>query len=254
MADPIEPKKEDKQPETPPTPPVEPKKPETPPVEPKKDETELPAEFKDKSPKEIVEAIKEMSGKVADVEEMKKVIGQWEKLGTIIQSNPALYKAIEEEVKRSVAPKEEIKQDDARVATQGMIINDFEKGYAIDKLEPTKKQELHVKIGNELAEMFDPGGTKSPQQVIQEIPLDKLPRYLEKAYKLATVDDTAERARLQGIIEARQNNEASFGSIPSSNGKSDSISLTPEQRQAAQKMGVSEEQYAKNFKDLQEGK
>ena len=55
------------------------------------------------------------------------------------------------------------------------------------------------------------------------------------------------------FLAARQNAEATFGSIPSSGGKSGQIELTPKQRETARKMGISEADYIKEVIAIQKG-
>lgn len=253
-----EPKVPEKSGETPKTDP--PKEVKTPVV--KKEEFTIPDKFKDKSAVEIAKAYVEaekkmtdMATKVSKVEEMEKTLAQFQQLGQIIEGNPAVYKAVEEEVKRkSGKTDEKVPQDETKMAMQEMIINGFENSYGLNTLQPEKRQALHRKIGQELAEMFDPSGTKPYNQVIAEIPSTKLRKYLDKAYRLSTIDDAEERGRLEGILQARQNSEASLGSMPASSGKSSGPDLTPEERITAKKMGIAEKDYAAYKQKIAEGK
>lgn len=223
----------------------------------------LPDKFKGKSIEEIAQSYTELEKKLGEgaktVEEKRKLeseVEQWRQLGGFIQRNPALYKALEEEIKsgeQQSQENKETKRDDTRIALEQRIIGDFEKKYAIDSLSDESRSDLHKRIATELAEMLDPGGNKNYQQIVEELPLNKLDTYLNKAYKLATVDDTAERARLQGLLEARQNREATFGSFPASSSNSE-IQLTPEQRETARRMKISEKDYAENLKAIEEGR
>lgn len=212
----------------------------------------LPDKFKGKTAEEIatsyLEVEKEIGrlrNQVGDGEKTRQEVEQWRQLGQIIEGDPVLFSALETKIK---GPKngQPPKRDDTRVALEQTMINDFERNYGLDSIEQAKRSELNQKIGIELAEMLDPGGQKTYQEIIESIPLDRLPKYLDKAYKLATTGDQAERARMEGLIQAKQNNEASFGNIPASSSKSDGVTLTPEEREAARKMNVSEEKYLKN--------
>ena len=252
-----EPKVPEKSGETPKEPPKEVKTPEVP-----KEEFIIPDKFKDKSAVEIAKAYVEaekkmtdMATKVSKVDEMEKTLQQFTQLGQIIEGNPALYKAVEEEVKRKSGQTDEKKPvDETKMAMQEMIINNFENGFGLNTLQPEKRQVLHRKIGQELAEMFDPSGTKTYNQIISEIPPTKLRKYLDKAYKLATIDDVEERGRLEGLLQARQNSEAAVGSMPASSGKSSGPDLTAEERIVAKKMGISEKAYAEQKQKIADGK
>lgn len=241
-------------PEPTPTPPVE-----TPPVN--SSTPDIPDKFRGKPVEEVMKAYKEAEqelGKLKneignrpskeEYDKLKTAVEQWDALGEVIKGNPALLKAVEEEVKVKSSPDSDPeKKDDVRESLTIRTIGEFESRFGIDALPQEQRTALHVKIGNELKELLDPDGKKTTQKIIQDIPLDKLPRYLEKAYKLATGDDAKEKARLEGIIQSRQNGEATFGTITSSSTKSEE-SLTPEQREVARKLGVSEENYLKQLK------
>lgn len=220
----------------------------------------LPDKFKGKSAEEIaksyLEAEKELGrlrNQVGESEKFRQEVEQWRQLGNIIEGDPVLFSALETKIK---GPKSNgvDRRDDTRVALEQNAISQFESRYAIDSLSDQARAELTQKIGTEIKEMYDPEGTRTFEEVRDSIPLASLPKVLDKAYRLATMGDTAERARLEGLIQAKQNNEASFGNMPSSSGKSDGVQLTPEQREAARKMHVTEEQYAKNLRDIAEGK
>lgn len=231
-------------------------------AEPSQQISTLPEKFKGKTPEEIARAYTELerklgeqSGKISEGEKYRQEVEQWRQLGSIIEQDPVLYSAVETKVK---GPKqtngESSRRDDARVALEQTIINDFERSRGLDNLDQDRRSKLNEKIGIELAEMLDPGGKKTYTEIIENIPLDRLPKFLDKAYRLATADDTAERARMEGLVSARQNNEAAFGNIPASSGKSDGVTLTPEEKVAARRMNITEEQYAKNKAELDKGK
>ena len=222
----------------------------------------LPDKFKGKSAEEIATSYLEIEkeigrlrNQVGESEKTRQEVEQWRQLGQLIESDPVLFSALETKVK---GPKqtngESPKRDDTRAALEQTIVRDFERSRGLDSIEPEKRSQLNQKIGTELAEMLDPGGQKTYQEIIDSIPLDRLPKYLDKAYRLATADDTAERARMEGLISARQNNEASFGNIPASSGKSDGVQLTPEEKIAARRMNITEDQYAKNKAELEKNK
>lgn len=218
---------------------------------------DLPERFKGKSASEIAQSYVELEKKLGDqsqeVGDMRKEIEGWKALGRVLEENPTLSDLVEKEIDRIAGKKGDStsksdqppKADDVRLATENVIITKFEERFAIDRVDPEKKQKLHQAIGNELAEMVDPGGKMTVKQVMDSIPLDRLDRYLEKAYKLATINDREEQARIAGIVEARNNSEASFGSIPSSGVRSQQVKLTPEEQKVARRMGISEEDYIK---------
>ena len=220
--------------------------------------SDIPERFKGKTAEEIAKSYTELEkihGKHTDeVKKTRDELAQWEALGKVIAGNPELEKQVQEEIdrisgKKSQDKKEEPKNtvpDEYRRATESQIVNQFEKEIGLNKLEGDKKKEIYQRIGSELDFMAGPGGMKS-------IPLDRLPAYLDRAYKLATVNDREERSRLEAYAKARENMEASFGSIPSSGVNSETVTLTSDQQKAARKMGISEDNYKKQIKEIEKG-
>lgn len=217
---------------------------------------DLPEKFKGKTATDIAKSYLELEKKLGSTatstKQMKEELEQWQALGKILESDEALYKQVEAKVKQGTTVQPEApKRDDQRIALENQIITKFEEGRGINYLEGEAKQALHKKIGQELAEMLDPGGTKPLNEIMNSIPLDRLDRYLDKAYKLATAGDKTEQARMEALIEARQNREASFGSIPSSGAKGRTRTLTPEQQKVARRMNMSEEDYIKELEAIE---
>jgi hypothetical protein len=235
--------------------------------EPSSEPLQIPDKFKGKSIEDVIKAYGEAEKKLGEhskeVETVRKQLSEWEALGKVIQGNPELEKQVRKEIANLTGKKEESEDkgkdkkpvaDDTRKATEAIIISNFEKDKGITTLDPEKQKELYLKISNELADMLDPGGNKSSQEVLEGISLNKLPNYLEKAYRLATIGDEAEKARMEAYTKARQNNEAIIGSIPYSGGNSETIQLTPEQREVAKKLRIPEDKYLANLKKQQEEK
>lgn len=231
-------------------------KPETP------SQDDLPEKFKGKSASDIAKSYIELEKKLGkrseDDTKVRSQLQQWEKLGQVLESDPELYKQVEAAITRLSGKKSEttiVEKDpevkDIRITQENTIIGDFEKDFGISSLKSDKRKELHEKIAGELADMLDPGGKKSTREVIDTIPLPRLRNYLEKAYKLATSGDREERARLEALVQQRQNREASFGTFPSSSVGSQG-QLSEDERKVAKKMGISEEAYLKQKKALAE--
>ena len=222
------------------------------------EEPAVPKQFEGKTAQDIAKSYSELQklhgAQAKELGDYRENNSRWEALAKIIEGNPAIYKAIETEIDQATGKgntnNEPKKKDDTRVAVENKIVGDFEQQYGINTLETDKRKELHIKIGNEIKEMFDPSGTKNLSQVMDEIPLNTLPRYLDKAYRLAIADDTVERARVEGLLQARQNREATVGSIPSSGVNSETTELTPKQREVARRMNISEEDYRKQLEEM----
>lgn len=219
----------------------------------------LPEKFKGKTSEDIAKAYLELEkehGKHSEeVKKSRDEIAQWQALGNVIRGNPELQKSIQAEIDKisgkaveTAKPGEPTKpvRDDTRIALEDQIINKFEEEHGLKGVASEKKKEMDTAIGRELAAMLDPTGTKRASEVLAGIPLDRLPMYLDKAYKLATADDEKERARNQAYLEARTNNMAAIGSISSSGVNASSVDLTPGEREAARRMNISEEDYKKS--------
>lgn len=225
-----------------------------------KAQDDLPEKFKGKSAKEIAESYLALEKKVGEhsqeVQSARQTITQWESLGKVIQGNPALEKLIEEEIQKISKPAEkstqtqQLSRDDTRVAVEKGIVRDFETEYGIDKLAEEDKGTLQKRIGKELEEMLDPKGTKSASELVQELPLDRLPNLLRKAYRLATAEDEKERSRVKGLLQARQNRDAEFGTIPSSSASSSNQQLTAEEMKVAKKLNISPDKYLKQKQEI----
>ncbi len=224
---------------------------------------DLPEKFKGKSAKEIAESYIQLEKKAGEhsteVNQARQSLQQWEALGKVIQDNPALEKLIVEEIQKisgkdgeskNEKSEQQLSRDDTRIAVEKGIVKDFESEYGINRLAGDDKVDLQKRIGKELEDMLDPKGTTPASQLIQELPLDKLPNLLRKAYKLATADDEKERARLRGLAEARNNRDAEFGTIPSSSGSSNQVRLTEEELKVAKRLNITPEKYLKNKEEL----
>lgn len=225
----------------------------------------IPEKFKGKSASEIAKAYVEAEKKLGEhskkIGEVRGQLDQWEKLGKILEANPELYKQVESEIGKYSGQKadttsdvdDQVSQDvrDTKLATEGQIISGFEQKYNIHLLSAEKKADLLKKVGSEIAEMLDPGGKKTVRQVLDNIPLTKLNVFLEKGYRLATINDSEEQTRARSVIEARINREASFGSMASGSLPNRNTKLTDEQRKVAAKMGISEEKYLKQLQSLE---
>jgi hypothetical protein len=234
--------------------------------------SEVPEKFKGKSPQEIAKMYVELEGKIGD---QSKEIGEareyQRKMDAVLQaiwSDPNLYNQVDLQIKKisgvdvpdtkpPEVPKAPEKPDekkdqvpqpdlDTRKAMESQIINDFFRRYGIDQMEPEKRRESQVKIGTALAEMLDPGGKKSYQQIMTEVSLQKLPRFLENAYIIANKDSLT----TQAVGKA---DEGAIGSIPSSgSGVAETLTLSPEEREIAKKQGITEEKYLTRKKEILE--
>lgn len=142
---------------------------------------------------------------------------------------------------------------DNRNATINILSNQFESKVGIDKLPSDKQAEMRGKIGTMLKEMLDPKGNKTIAQVFEEVSLTKLPWYLERAYDLVTKDQQIASAKEQGkneVLAQYEGDRGMIGGMPSGSVPIDQVVLTPDEKKAADRMGISHEDYLKSKKEM----
>ncbi len=83
--------------------------------------------------------------------------------------------------------------------------------------------------------------------------LSKLPWYLERSYDAVTKDDQI-KAAVEGakneVLSQYSEQVGAIGSMPSSSASAESTTLTPQERKVAANMGVSDEDYLKQKKEI----
>jgi len=159
-----------------------------------------------------------------------------------------------EEAKTGAQPKaeEKPKVDDTRRALQNQILADFYKRHGLDKLPDDERKQEQAKIATSFAELADPGGTKSVSVLLDEVPLDRLPKYLESSYLLSSQERIAKESAQKGLLTAEEKRQASIGSLTSAGGeRAGKMALTPKERAVAEKLGVSPEDYAKSKVEIE---
>lgn len=230
----------------------------------------LPEKFKGKKPEELVNSYLDLEKKSTqlgqELQMTKKQLADMKALEEFIDSDPESLAFLKSrlEIKRgkpnqqsdskNTLPSdyENVKGEiaDTRIATQGQIFEKFEGKFGIDRLKDQEKSAIQQKIGQELKSMLDPTGSRSVGEIIGRIPLSSLPMYLEKAYQLATIDDEKEQTRRKTLAQARRNADATFSSIPSSDLAEDSTTLSADEKKVAKGLGISEEKYLKQKKEI----
>lgn len=232
---------------------------------------QVPEKFQGKSPEEIAKAYQELEKKFGETSEevasARKVMEQNDTLLRAIWSDPDLYRQVEQGVKKYTSgevlpetkpndkpPKgdegsKESQVDqvaDLKVASENRVLNEFAVKYGYNTLPEKERKDSYARLAVTLAELVDPGGKKSVRQILNNIPTSKLPRYLENAHFIANKDKFLEKAKDSGRVSHLENQEGSIGSFAASSGKAKTgVELTSREREVAQKMGVSEENYAK---------
>lgn len=144
--------------------------------------------------------------------------------------------------------------DDTRASQVSIIQERFEEKVGINKITDPKKQgEVRGMVGQMLKEMLDPKGNKTIQQVFEEVNLVKLPWYLEKAYQLVNREADLATAKESGkneVLSQYEEGVGVIGSMPGGSAPAAEMVLSAIERQTAKKMGISEEQYLKNKKEI----
>ncbi len=113
-----------------------------------------------------------------------------------------------------------------------------------------QKVDLNNRVLGELKDMLDPMGNKTMQQVLADVSLTKLPRFLEKAYDLATKEEQKLAAREAGKSEALGESAGIIGSLPSGSVNPSDVKLTNVEKEIARKQQITEEQYLENKKAI----
>jgi hypothetical protein len=221
----------------------------TPPAE------DLPEKFKGKSAADIAKSYAELEKEFGkNSEEVKTVrtqIAQFTALAEVIKSNPGLAKQVEMEIEKLAKgnqPDKTEKVDDTRTATTGIIIDKFEKESGLALLQKDDKIKIQDRVGEMIWTMRDPTHRNMTRaQAFNSIPLDQLPAFLNQSYKMVvSSSEEKEKAKLEALVETRQNNEAAMGSMSFSGVNAKENELTPEEKEVARKMHISEEKYLKN--------
>lgn len=212
---------------------------------------ELPEKFKGKSAEDIAKSYLELEKKLgenaSEIQKSKSELEEHRQLVGFIRNRPALAAAVKAEVEREIAqengqrPQAPVRDDSRRFQEQ-QALSQFETRYGIDRLPSEKRKEILGQVGSEIVDMITIDGqpVKSAEEALMRIPLDRIPRVLEKAYSLVATRDREEKARSDAFVQARMNAEASWGTIPSSGSKAGDSKVTQAQQEAARRMGISD--------------
>jgi len=200
-----------------------------------KDENELA-----KSYKSLEEEKGRLSTELGQAREFSQTV---QPLLEVIRDDPELFQALDKKLREKGQPKDMTKATpeersestkEVRSVATDLIISRFEESKGIDKLTAEEKKVAREKMGNVIAEMTG--------QALTDIDLRRLSTVLENAYTLANKDQLVEKSKLEALAKARGLDEASIGSLSSSQGKVEEA-LTPEESRVAERMGLTREQY-----------
>lgn len=222
---------------------------------------DLPEKFEGKSAEEVTKMYTELEKKMGqqsdEVSKARQYLQERELLSKAVAGSPELYKMMEREINTITGKTtaEEPKKDqkgseeagttdpqvaDLRRAEENRIISDFQNKYGIGKMPKEERSDLMKKVTTQLAELYDPGGSKPMSGILSTIKLDQLGKALDNSYWLANKDALVDRGKVPN------QDLASIGTISSSSsGKSDTTSLTDRERHTAERLGVSPDKYQK---------
>lgn len=130
------------------------------------------------------------------------------------------------------------------------VVGQFNQAHGFDKMTPEQQKEFNQRVGMALQEHLDPMGNKNLQQIMEDVSVTKLPKFLENAYNSAFKDDIIARAKEEGKIEAQNSSLGVIGSMPSTSIETNNITLTAKERDICQKAGWDEAKYLENKKEL----
>lgn len=234
------------------------------------------ARLRFKSQQEAEKSYQELERKFGEhskeVEEARKLRDQTDTLLRAIWADPDLYRQVEQGIQKYAKgevipderkpvpqkeqPKDAIQTDpaisDMKKSQENKILDDFFTRYGYKELGEQEKKDAYAKLSLSLAEIVDPAGNRPIKEVLESIPLSKLPRFLENAHRIANYDMAINQAK-QSALGSRENDEAVIGSFSSSASKSraNQVTLTNRERETARKMGISEDDYLKQKAEIQ---
>lgn len=139
---------------------------------------------------------------------------------------------------------------DSRTFLVKGIVEKFNTKYKIDKLTADERKDLNVKIGTMLQDMLDPKGNKTLAQILEDVPLTKLPGYLDHAYFMINKDKLFADAKEQGKSEALSGELGITGGFSSSDITPDSVTLSAKEKKIAENLGISEDRYLARKKEI----
>lgn len=226
----------------------------------------VPEKLQNKSTEDLVRMYGELERKLGEQSgEVKQARDTQEKMNVVLQAisrNPELYNQVEKEVQAVVRGEEpltsdvkrgepeagkekEPQRDDQRRYLENQAIADFQQKFGINKLSSEERQKLMQDVSTAWANMIDPKGRKTKQELLSSVELDVLPQQLENAYWLANKQSLVDKGSLPN------QDFASIGSVPSGSGKAEEgVNLTPQEQKIAEKLGIDPDKYAKQKQQI----
>lgn len=178
-----------------------------------------------------------------------------------IWSDPELFKQLDIAYKKRLGIEIKPNIDDEKVvstsdldtrdAVISDIVNKFYEKHGINELEEKEKGDINVKVGSLLKDFLDPNNNKKDlATAMKDASLKRLPEFLDRAYFLATKDEMLKNAELKGKKEIEDQSRGIIGGFSSSLIESNNITLSPKEREIADKMGISHEKFLARKKEI----
>lgn len=221
----------------------------------------IPENLAGKSVEDIVKMYGELERKLgeqsATVAEAKKLKKNQQLLADAIMSDPKLAQQVEGALRKKMGiesddsggdeddKKTDKSSEDLRRYSENKIISEFSDEFGLTELKSEEREKALKEVGQQLADLVDPTGKKSMSEVLSSVSLEKLPDLLRKSYFLTNMEN------IMSGDKSSLSNLSALGRISSAGGSSDQESggLTPEEKEVAKKLGVSEEKYLKRKKE-----
>lgn len=210
-----------------------------------------------KTPEELAKAYKDMETKFGqNSEEVRKAREFAEVINPLleeIRNDPEIFNKLDEKLRKKGQPNTtpntpaDTKQqsEEMRVVAQQILLDKFEQKRGIDKLTADEQKTMRNKIGETIVKLT---GTD-----MNHVDLRRLNDVLDNAFILANQDTLVDKSKLEAMTSARENDDGSMPSIPTSPGKNGDT-LTSEEARVADRLGLSREQYLDGKKGLTKNK
>lgn len=139
-------------------------------------------------------------------------------------------------------------QGDKRVDSMEMkmredIVQRVESKYGYTNLAPEQRKALRKAVEKNLNGW---GGS------VITSPVDQLPKLLEDAYMLADLPKAREEGRVEGLIQARQNDMGALPGMQTQQPAQDTTQLSSEQQELSKKWGLNQDRVSEKLKEFQE--
>lgn len=141
-------------------------------------------------------------------------------------------------------------EKDNRNFAVSQVVKDFNGTHGFEKLTPDQQKDFNNRVGTALQEILDPMGNKTLSQIMQDVSVTKLPKFLDSAYEHAFREEIKAQAKAEGKREAEQESLGMIGSMPSTSPDTTQITLSLKEKETCKKAGWDEVKYLENKKAI----